>query len=71
MKGNLTADFTLYSKVYDYGQRIHRIEIVLPYKVDSMDLSLDTFRVTTENKLDHFEIENGERIIKNIYIKSF
>ena len=69
MSKKLAADFTLYSKVYDYGQRINKIEIDLPYSVNSDDLSLNTFKVTTENKLDHFEINNGERIIKNIYIK--
>lgn len=69
MREKLTAAFTLYSKVYDYGQRINKIKIDLPYSVHSEDLSLDTFQVTTENELEYFEIDNGERMIKNIYVK--
>lgn len=69
-----TAEFNLYASVYDDGQKIDKIEIKMPYSIKYEDLSLDSFSVSTENTLsekstEQIEIENGERIIKDIFLK--
>lgn len=61
--------FDLYSQVYDYGQRINRLEFELPEKVNDQDLFVDTFVVKTKNSLENEKIQNGERKIKNIYLE--
>lgn len=61
--------FDLYSHVYDYGQRINRVEFDLPTEINDKDLAIDSFTVKTKNSLGKMKIENGKREIKNIYLK--
>lgn len=66
---NHSAVFNLHTTVYDYGQRIDKVEIFLPYKVDIENLSLDTFTVQTNNSLEKENIENGKRDIINYQLE--
>lgn len=66
---NEEIPFTLYGKMYDYGQRINKIELEFPYQVKVENLDLDTFSVLTNNSVEGLNIDNGERKIQNIYLK--
>lgn len=69
MKKEATASFDVYSSVYDYGARIDKVVIESPVTLDSNSIDKDTFKISSNNKSNaNLKYENGERVIKNIYV---